>query len=219
MILFTLALALHAPRHLAAPPLLRGAPLRARTAAPAMAAKNLVDLRVYELKAVCSAKGLKVSGNKADLIKRIELSAQGIVDAPRKRGRPAGAAGAADPAAAGPGPRPPQPSEAPPPSPPPPTLPLPTMAGSRTAAWIGVVPAAPPHSPVRGGGGDTVDAEVRLSFHRVNPIHGVHATCQIRILWIPSEITRTLALSHIGADCVPRRWQTALACGVPNRSH
>jgi hypothetical protein len=65
-----------------------------------MMAKNLVELKVYELKAVCKAKRLKVSGNKADLIRRIELSAQGIADAPRNGRRQS----FADPAVARPQP-------------------------------------------------------------------------------------------------------------------
>ena len=36
------------------------------------AAASLTDLKVYELKAVCRAKGLKVSGKKAELISRIQ---------------------------------------------------------------------------------------------------------------------------------------------------
>ena len=36
-----------------------------------MAASRLEDLKVYELKAVCRAKGLKVSGRKAELVERI----------------------------------------------------------------------------------------------------------------------------------------------------
>ena len=38
--------------------------------------KSLADLKVYELKAVCRAKGLKVSGRKAELIARIEAVAR-----------------------------------------------------------------------------------------------------------------------------------------------
>ena len=38
--------------------------------------KSLSDLKVYELKAVCRAKGLKVSGRKAELIARIEAVAR-----------------------------------------------------------------------------------------------------------------------------------------------
>ena len=36
-----------------------------------MSATALSDLKVYELKAVCRAKGLKVSGRKAELVERI----------------------------------------------------------------------------------------------------------------------------------------------------
>ena len=42
-----------------------------RTGLPAMSATALSDLKVYELKAVCRAKGLKVSGRKAELVERI----------------------------------------------------------------------------------------------------------------------------------------------------
>jgi hypothetical protein len=43
-----------------------------------MAASRLTDLKVYELKAVCRAKGLKVSGRKAELIERIAAAPPGV---------------------------------------------------------------------------------------------------------------------------------------------
>ncbi|EOD12347.1 hypothetical protein EMIHUDRAFT_104224 [Emiliania huxleyi CCMP1516] len=86
-----------------APPLARVLPATRRVPLPvvasAAAGKTLAELKVYELKAVCKAKGLKVSGKKADLVRRIELSAQGIIDAPRRGPRRASAAPAAPPAA------------------------------------------------------------------------------------------------------------------------
>lgn len=54
-----------------------------------LAASSLADLKVYELKAVCRAKGLKVSGRKAELIARIEAAPLGIAPKPdtKKRAR------------------------------------------------------------------------------------------------------------------------------------
>ena len=53
-----------------------------RTRQPAMkAAARLEDLTVYELKAVCRAKGLKVSGRKAELIARVAAAPPGVVGA------------------------------------------------------------------------------------------------------------------------------------------
>ena len=42
-----------------------------RAGSPAMSATALSDLKVYELKAVCRAKGLKVSGRKAEVVARV----------------------------------------------------------------------------------------------------------------------------------------------------
>ncbi|KAL1529819.1 hypothetical protein AB1Y20_000751 [Prymnesium parvum] len=55
-----------------------------------LAAPTLADLKVYELKAVCRAKGLKVSGRKAELIARIEAAPRGVtpVAPSRARGAP-----------------------------------------------------------------------------------------------------------------------------------
>ena len=62
-----------------------GAALRA--AGAQMSVRNLSDLKVYELKAVCRAKGLRVSGNKAELVSRIEDSAHGVSDTARRAAR------------------------------------------------------------------------------------------------------------------------------------
>eukprot|EP00966_Prymnesium_polylepis_P316433 7311633-Prymnesium_polylepis.1 len=68
-------------------------------------ASSLADLKVYELKAVCRAKGLKVSGRKAELIARIEAAPLGVAkpSASKKRaasGKRAAAASKRPPAAA-----------------------------------------------------------------------------------------------------------------------
>ena len=71
-----------------------------RTRAPVMAANPAValsDLKVYELKAVCRAKGLKVSGRKAELVERIlaatvESPAAAPAPAATKGGKRKGAA-------------------------------------------------------------------------------------------------------------------------------
>ena len=77
-----------------------------RTGSPAMSATALSDLKVYELKAVCRAKGLKVSGRKAELVERIMAagaasSAGAAPSKPAKKSRAKKAASAAS-AAAGP---------------------------------------------------------------------------------------------------------------------
>ncbi|KAL3906571.1 MAG: hypothetical protein SGPRY_010502, partial [Prymnesium sp.] len=64
-------------------PPLSSAPLR--HAQPRLAAPSLSDLKVYELKAVCRAKGLKVSGRKAELIARIESAPLGVSSAKRRK--------------------------------------------------------------------------------------------------------------------------------------
>ena len=49
---------------------------------------SLADLTVYELKAVCRAKGLKVSGRKAELIERVSNAPPGVVaDSAEGKGR------------------------------------------------------------------------------------------------------------------------------------
>lgn len=64
-----------------------------RTRAPVMAANPAValsDLKVYELKAVCRAKGLKVSGRKAELVERIlaaTVESPAAPPAPAAKGR------------------------------------------------------------------------------------------------------------------------------------
>ena len=56
-----------------------------------MEASSLADLKVYELKAVCRAKGLKVSGRKAELIERIENAPLGMAPpAPSRKPRAKG---------------------------------------------------------------------------------------------------------------------------------
>ena len=66
-----------------------GAPLPTAARSVVMAAAvRLDDLKVYELKAVCRAKGLKVSGRKAELIARIAAAPPGVVaDTAASRGR------------------------------------------------------------------------------------------------------------------------------------
>ena len=56
---------------------------------PVMMAQRLEELTVYELKAVCRAKGLKVSGRKADLIARVAAAPPGVLPdvAAKKPGR------------------------------------------------------------------------------------------------------------------------------------
>lgn len=56
--------------------------IRERHAPCLLAATSLSDLKVYELKAVCRAKGLKVSGRKAELIARIEAAPLGVASRP-----------------------------------------------------------------------------------------------------------------------------------------
>lgn len=87
-----------------------------RTGSPAMSATALSDLKVYELKAVCRAKGLKVSGRKAELVERIMAagaasSAGAAPPKPAKKSRAKKAASAASATAA------PPPATAPPQSP------------------------------------------------------------------------------------------------------
>ena len=53
----------------------------------AMAITDLTQLTVYELKAVCRAKGLKVSGRKAELVARISAAPAGVSIDARTRGR------------------------------------------------------------------------------------------------------------------------------------
>jgi hypothetical protein len=73
-----------------------------RAGSPAMSATALSDLKVYELKAVCRAKGLKVSGRKAELVERIMTSSVGgaAPSAPAKKSRAKKATSAAASAAA-----------------------------------------------------------------------------------------------------------------------
>ena len=59
-----------------------------------MAAQSLGELTVYQLKAVCRAKGLPVSGKKSDLVARIEAAPQGAARLGHGRGG-SNAAGAA----------------------------------------------------------------------------------------------------------------------------
>ena len=75
-----------------------------RAGSPAMSATALSDLKVYELKAVCRAKGLKVSGRKAELVERIMTSSVGgaAPPAPAKKSRAKKAAAAPPPATAPP---------------------------------------------------------------------------------------------------------------------
>ena len=59
-----------------------------RARSPAMSATALSELKVYELKAVCRAKGLKVSGRKAELVERIIAAGSGVPSSPpAKKGR------------------------------------------------------------------------------------------------------------------------------------
>ena len=51
----------------------------ARAVPAVMAAAKLDELTVYELKAVCRAKGLKVSGRKAELIARVAAAPPGVL--------------------------------------------------------------------------------------------------------------------------------------------
>ena len=90
-----------------------------RAGSPAMSATALSDLKVYELKAVCRAKGLKVSGRKAELVERIMTSSVGgaAPPAPAKKSRAKKAASAA---------------AAPPPATVPPQSPLPPPAAGST---------------------------------------------------------------------------------------
>ena len=99
-----------------------------RAGSPAMSATALSDLKVYELKAVCRAKGLKVSGRKAELVERIMTSSVGgaAPSAPAKKSRAKKATSAAASAAA-------VSAAAPPPATaPPPQSPLPPPAAGST---------------------------------------------------------------------------------------
>lgn len=96
-----------------------------RTGSPAMSATALSDLKVYELKAVCRAKGLKVSGRKAELVERIMAagaasSAGAAPSKPAKKSRAKKAASAASAATAASATAAPPPATAPPQSPLPP---------------------------------------------------------------------------------------------------
>lgn len=66
----------------------RPPPSRPRAVALAAADRTvdaLSDLKVYELKAVCRAKGLKVSGRKAELVERIRAAPPGLDEAVARR--------------------------------------------------------------------------------------------------------------------------------------
>ena len=106
-----------------------------RASSPAMSATALSDLKVYELKAVCRAKGLKVSGRKAELVERIMTSSVGgaAPPAPAKKSRAKKAASAA---------------AAPPPTTIPPQSPLPPPAAGSTfdADVLSGPTSAMPHS-------------------------------------------------------------------------
>ena len=100
-----------------------------RTGSPAMSATALSDLKVYELKAVCRAKGLKVSGRKAELVERIMAagaasSAGAAPSKPAKKSRAKKATSAATAASA---------TAAPPPATAPPQSPLPPPAAGSTS--------------------------------------------------------------------------------------
>ena len=102
-----------------------------RTGLPAMSATALSDLKVYELKAVCRAKGLKVSGRKAELVERIMAagaasSAGAAPPKPAKKSRAKKAASAASAATAA------SATAAPPPATAPPQSPLPPPAAGST---------------------------------------------------------------------------------------
>ena len=90
-----------------------------RTGSPAMSATALSDLKVYELKAVCRAKGLKVSGRKAELVERI-MAAGAAPPKPAKKSRAKKATSAASAATAASATAAPPPATAPPQSPLPP---------------------------------------------------------------------------------------------------
>jgi len=80
------------------------------------ASSSLTDLTVYELKAVCRAKGLKVSGRKAELVDRIASAPPGVRERPPRAAAAAPPDGAAAvPATAAPAPQfsPPPPSPLP----------------------------------------------------------------------------------------------------------
>ena len=102
-----------------------------RTGTPSMSVTALNDLKVYELKAVCRAKGLKVSGRKAELVERIMSASVGAAAPPaakavKGRGKKATTPPAASPPAA---------ADAPPPfaaDPPPPSAASPIATGPVT---------------------------------------------------------------------------------------
>ena len=97
-----------------------------------MSATALSDLKVYELKAVCRAKGLKVSGRKAELVERIMAagaasSAGAAPPKPAKKSRAKKATSAASAATAAAA------TAAPPPATAPPQSPLPPPAAGSTS--------------------------------------------------------------------------------------